>query len=146
MNATAASNTTLLPPVNLTQTVKLFTVLFNATALTNTTTRQSIPYNVSSTLSTVHVHIAHESETCQSFEYDFHKNIPISIVCGLCFLFGVIIVFVGMLLCYLANILCRSFYVCSCHFGILPFKFTSFRSYSMNTLYHNVSLCNFTFL
>lgn len=127
MNTTSSSNTTLLPPVNVTQTMKLFTVFFNATTLSNTTTQQNIPYSLSSTLSTVNVNTAHESERCKSFEYDFHNNIPISTVCGLCFLFGVIIVFVGMLLCYLATKLCLGFvYVIiiyeSCHLNLPHLK------------------------
>ena len=98
MNASTAPNATSLPLGNFTQALSTITYLVNATTLPNaTSTQQSKPFSVSPTFSTTQAPVTHETQKCQSFEYDFDQNIPVTAVCGLCFLFGVLLVFVGTL-------------------------------------------------
>ena len=99
MNVTTTQNTTSsMPPVNLTQAVNILSFFANATTWPNTTSFQQITsYNGTSKLASTHAPNQPLSGNCQSFEYDFHKNIPISAVCGICFLFGIMLVFVGRL-------------------------------------------------
>ena len=39
-------------------------------------------------------------DRCKTFQYDFHKNIPLSSICAVCFVVGIIVSFVGELLFY----------------------------------------------
>jgi len=96
MNLTTTPNTASMPPVNLTQAINIISLFTNATTWPNTTSFQQITsHNATSTLASTHAPSKPLSGNCQSFEYDFHKNIPISAVCGICFLFGLMLVFVG---------------------------------------------------
>ena len=51
--------------------------------------------NASSSLAPLTPSPSTASDKCKAFAYNFHENIPISAVCGLCFIIGLILVLVG---------------------------------------------------
>ncbi|XP_065054081.1 transmembrane protein 198-like [Rhopilema esculentum] len=51
--------------------------------------------NASSSLAPLTSSPSTASDKCKAFAYNFHENIPISAVCGLCFIIGLILVLVG---------------------------------------------------
>ena len=105
MAASVAPNTTL--PATTSHAIRNNTDILNTTSTflvtTATTTINSLANytsgltNARSNLSTTHKPIFTDAQSndCQSFEYDFHNNIPVSAVCGLCFIIGIMLVFVG---------------------------------------------------
>eukprot|EP00112_Aurelia_sp_Birch-Aquarium-sp1_P026353 Seg93.10 transcript_id=Seg93.10/GoldUCD/mRNA.D3Y31 product="Transmembrane protein 198" protein_id=Seg93.10/GoldUCD/D3Y31 len=100
MAASVAPNTTLPATRNNTEIFNTTSTLLVTTATTTINTLANYTSSLTNTrsnLSTTHKPIFTDAQSsdCQSFEYDFHKNIPVSAVCGFCFIIGIMLVFVG---------------------------------------------------
>lgn len=100
MAASVAPNVTLPATRNNTEIFNTTSTLLVTTATTTINTLANYTSSLTNTrsnLSTTHKPIFTDAQSsdCQSFEYDFHKNIPVSAVCGFCFIIGIMLVFVG---------------------------------------------------
>lgn len=92
MNASSVNATRPPSLANMTTTV------LSTTLSSMNSSSPSIGYNSSGNWTSANIPTSPSPVSvydCKSFQYNFDNNIPVSAICGLCFLIGVVMIFVG---------------------------------------------------